>query len=95
MSNKKDYKKLYGELDMKYDFLLERHIETMKTLCYVRDLINDLQRTEKYDDVYIMMSRRVIRDIKESVFDNIAYEENIQNRQRNKGSKSECKYEEE
>ena len=84
-NNKKDYKKLYGELDIKYDWLLERHLETMNTLCYVRDLINDLQRTEKYDDVYIMMLRRVIGDIKESVFNNIAYEENIRNKQRNKG----------
>ena len=84
-NNKKDYKKLYGELDIKYDWLLERHLETMNTLCYVRDLINDLQRTEKYDDGYIMMLRRVIGDIKESVFNNIAYEENIRNKQRNKG----------
>ena len=74
-NNKKDYKKLYGELDIKYDFLLDRHVETMKTLCYVRDLINDLQSTERYEDVYILMLKRVISDIKEAVLNNIIYEE--------------------
>ena len=82
MSNKKDYKKLYGELDIKYDCLLERHIETMNTLCYVRDLIKDLQGTEKYEDVYILMLKRVIADIKDAVLNNIIYEENIQNKQK-------------
>ena len=84
MGNKKDYKKLYGELDIKYDFLLERHIESMQTLCYVRDLINDLQRTERYEDVYILMLKRVIADIKETVLNNIIYEENIRNKQKAK-----------
>lgn len=84
MSNKKDYKKLYGELDIKYDCLLERHVESMNTLCYVRDLINDLQRTKRYDDVYAVMIKRVIQDIKEVVFNNITYEENIHDRQKQK-----------
>ena len=86
-NNKKDYKKLYGELDMKYDFLLERHLETMTTLCFVRDLINDLQRTERYEDVYILMLKRVIGDIKEVVLNNIIYEENIRNKQKAKENK--------
>ena len=80
MSNKKDYKKLYGELNIKYDCLLERHVESMNTLCYVRDLINDLQRTKRYNDVYAVMIKRVIQDIKEVVFNNITYEENIHDR---------------
>ena len=84
MSNKKDYKKLYGELDIKYDFLLERHVESMQTLCYVRDLINDLQRTERYEDIYILMLKRVIADIKETVLNNIIYEENIRDKQKAK-----------
>ena len=83
-NNKKDYKKLYDELYIKYDWLLDRHIETINTLCYVRDLINDLQRTEKYEDVYILMLKRVISDIKEAVLNNIIYEENIRNKQKAK-----------
>ena len=81
-NNKKDYKKLYDELYIKYDWLLDRHIETINTLCYVRDLINDLQRTERYEDVYILMLKRVIPDIKEAVLNNIIYEENIRNKQK-------------
>ena len=83
-NNKKDYKKLYDELYIKYDWLLDRHIETINTLCYVRDLINDLQRTERYEDVYILMLKRIIVDIKEAVLDNIIYEENIRNKQKAK-----------
>ena len=83
-NNKKDYKKLYDELYIKYDWLLDRHIETINTLCYVRDLINDLQRTERYEDVYILMLKRVISDIKEAVLNNIIYEENIRNKQKAK-----------
>ena len=83
-NNKKDYQKLYDELYIKYDWLLDRHIETINTLCYVRDLINDLQRTERYEDVYILMLKRVISDIKEVLLDNIIYEENIRNKQKAK-----------
>ena len=82
--NKKDYKKLYGELDIKYDWLLERHCESMNTLCYVRDLINDLQRTERYEDVHALMLKRVIEDIKKAVLNNIIYEETIHSKQKAK-----------
>lgn len=80
-NSKKDYKKLYSELDIKYDRLSERHLETMNTLYRVRDLINDLQRTKKYDDVYTVMIKRVIQDIKEIVSNNITYEESVYDRQ--------------
>lgn len=86
-NSKKDYKKIYSELSIKYDCLLERHNESMNTLCYVRDLINDLQRTKRYDDVYAVMIKRVIQDIKEVVFNNITYEENIYNKQKAKENK--------
>lgn len=75
MKNKTDYKKLYKELDCKYDSLLERHINMSQILNIVRDLISDLERTKKYDEVYRIMSKCVINDIKDAVLNNISYED--------------------
>lgn len=74
MGNKKDYKTLYGELDIKYDCLLERHISMSQVLWFIRDLIKDLKQTKKYDDVYNLMSKYVIDDIQKIVLDAIDYE---------------------
>lgn len=74
MENKTDYKKLYKEHVAKYDSLLERHVNMSQTLWFVRDLINDLNCTKKYNEVYRLMSDYVIYDIKQRVLDNISYE---------------------
>lgn len=80
--NKTNYKKSYEELNCRFYSLVQRYIYIRQTLDVIRDLINDLERTEKYDEVYRLMSKYIIKDIKDEVLNTISYEETYYNEKR-------------